>query len=214
MTDRNAFLFRWMGWVSLGECLGFLAPALAQLIAAAVWPAAMVPLLVIAGSVEGAVLGWFQVKVLRTWLPAVSVRRWVLFAAAAAAVAWTLGLLPTAGTFFQDWPTGSQISAGTAAAVVLLVSIGFAQWIELREHIPGAWRWVPGSAGAWAAGLAVFMAVSTPLWQPGQDLWLAAAIGISAAVLMAVTMAAVSGLVMMQLLKRLDGRDALAGGPE
>jgi hypothetical protein len=78
VTDRNAFLLRWVGWVSLGESLGFLAPALAQLMAAEMWPAAMVPLLVIAGSVEGAVLGWFQVKVLRTRLPAVSVRRWVL----------------------------------------------------------------------------------------------------------------------------------------
>ncbi|WP_258802314.1 hypothetical protein [Pseudarthrobacter sp. NS4] len=214
MTARSAFLRRWVGWVTLGESLGFLAPALAQLMAAALWPAAMVPLLIIAGSLEGAVLGWFQVKVLRTRLPAVSVRRWVLFTAAAAAVAWTLGLLPAAGIFFQAWRTDVQIAAGTVAAVVLLVSIGFAQWIELREHIPGAWRWVPGSAGAWAAGLAVFIAASTPLWQPGQDLWLVAAIGIAAAVLMAVTMAAVSGLVMVQLLKRLEGRNTLAGRPE
>lgn len=44
------------------------------------------------------------------------------------------------------------------------------------------------------------MAVATPLWQPGQDLWLTAAIGMGAAVLMALAMAAVTGLVLVRLL--------------
>ena len=86
--------------------------------------------------------------------------------------------------------------------MVLLVSIGLAQWFELRRHVPRAWRWIAGSAAAWAVGLGVFMAVATPLWQPGQDLWLTAAIGIGAAVLMAVAMAAVTGLVLVRLLPK------------
>jgi uncharacterized integral membrane protein len=198
----NAFLASWVGWVSLGESLGFLAPALAQIFAAALWPAGTLPLLVLAGFVEGAVLGWFEVRVLCYRLPGVSSRRWVLFTGAAAAVAWTLGLLPSAGGAWQDWPAPAQIVVGTTAGVVLLVSIGFAQWIELRRHLPRAWRWIAGSAAAWAAGLGVFMAVATPLWQPGQDPWLSAVIGILAAVLMAVTMAVVTGLVMVRLLPK------------
>jgi len=51
-------------------------------------------------------------------------------------------------------------------------------------------------------GFGVFMAVATPLWQPGQDLWLSAVIGIWGAVLMAVTMAVVTGLVMVRLLPK------------
>jgi hypothetical protein len=50
--------------------------------------------------------------------------------------------------------------------------------------------------------LGVFMAVATLLWQPGQDLWLSALIGIWAAVLMAVTMAVITGLVMARLLPK------------
>jgi hypothetical protein len=201
-TYRNVFLANWVGRVSLGESLGFLAPALAQLLAAALWPTATFPLLVLAGFVEGAVLGWFEVHVLRSRLPDVSIRRWVLFTGAAAAGAWTLGLLPSADSAWQDWPAAAQIAAGTTAGVVLLASIGFAQWIELRHHVPRAWRWIAGSAAAWAAGLGVFMAVATLLWQPGQDLWLSALIGIWAAVLMAVTMAVITGLVMARLLPK------------
>jgi hypothetical protein len=132
----------------------------------------------------------------------VSVRRWVLLTAAAAAVAWTVGLLSFSSECWQGWPAAAQIVTGTGAAMVLLVSIGLAQWFELRRHVPRAWRWIAGSAAAWAVGLGVFMAVATPLWQPGQDLWLTAAIGIGAAVLMAVAMAAVTGLVLVRLLPR------------
>lgn len=199
VTDRT-FLARWVRWVTLGESLGFLAPALAQLVAAAIWPAATFLLLVLAGFVEGAVLGWFQVRVLRIRLPAVSIRRWILLTGAAAALAWSLGLLPWATSAWQGWPVTAQFAAGTTAAVVLLVSIGLGQWIELRHHIPRAWRWIAGNCAAWAAGPSVFMAVATPLWQPGQDTWLSAAIGVGAAVLMAVTMAVITGLVMVRLL--------------
>jgi hypothetical protein len=132
----------------------------------------------------------------------VSVRRWVLLTAAAAAVAWTVGLLSFSSESWRGWPAAAQIVTGIGAAMVLLVSIGLAQWFELRRHVPRAWRWIAGSAAAWAVGLGVFMAVATPLWQPGQDLWLTAAIGIGAAVLMAVAMAAVTGLVLVRLLPK------------
>ena len=202
MTDRTVFLARWIRWITLGESLGFLAPALAQLVAAAAWPAATFLLLVLAGFVEGAVLGWFQVRVLLNRLPAVSIHRWILLTGTAAAIAWTLGLLPSASNAWQGWPAAVQIAAGITAAIALLVSIGLAQWIELRHHVPRAWRWIAGNAAAWTAGLGVFMAVATPLWQPGQDVWVSAAIGIGSAVLMAVTMAVITGLVMVRLLPR------------
>lgn len=158
-------------------------------------------LLLLGGVVEGAVLGWFQAYVLRDRLPGVSVTRWVGYTAAAAAVAWTLGLLPAATAAWQDWPAAAQIAGASAAAVILLVSIGFAQWIELRRHVAGAWRWIAGSAAAWVVGLAAFFAVSTPLWQPGQEQWLVAAIGVVAAVLMAFTMAVISGVVLVRILR-------------
>jgi hypothetical protein len=202
VTRRNAFLARWVGWVSVGESLGFLAPAAAQVASAALWPATTVPLLVLAGFAEGAVLGWFQVRVLKTRLRAVSIRRWVVLTGAAAVVAWLAGLLTFSSEGWQGWPAAAQITTGALAAGVLLVSIGLAQWLELRRHVPGAWRWIAGTAAGWAVGLGVFMAVATPLWQPGQDLWLTAVIGIGAAVLMAVAMSVVTGLVLVRILRR------------
>jgi len=201
-TRRNAFLARWVGWVSVGESLGFLAPATAQFVSAALWPAATVPLLVLAGFAEGAVLGWFQARVLKTRLPALAIRRWVLLTGAAAVVAWLAGLLTFSNEAWQRWPAAAQAATGALAAVVLLASIGFTQWLELRRHVPGAWRWIAGTAAGWAVGLGVFMAVATPLWQPGQDLWLTAVIGIGAAVLMAVAMSLVTGMVLVRILRK------------
>lgn len=200
VTHHRGLLARWVGWVSLGESVGFLAPALAEFLSAAYWPGGEFALLVLAGLAEGAVLGWFQVHVLRAWLPGISRGRWVLLTAVAAAFAWSVGMLPSTFEGWQDWPPAAWTAAGVLAAVLLLGSIGTAQWFELRHHVNRAWRWIGGSAAAWAAGLAVFMAVAPPLWQPGQPAWLAAAIGVGAAVLMAVAMALVTGLVLLRLM--------------
>lgn len=151
-VNRRRFFRRWVGWVSLGETMGFLARAAAQFLAAARWPPARYALRVLAGAIEGAVLGWFQAKVLRTELPGVSVRNWAMLTAAAAAAAWTLGLLPSSSSGWQAWPVAAQLAAGGLAATALLTSIGWAQWFELRKHVPGAWRWIAGSPAAWTAG--------------------------------------------------------------
>lgn len=102
---------------------------------------------------------------------------------------------------WQDWPPAAWIASAGLAAVLLLASIGTAQWFELRRHVKRAWRWIAGSAAAWAAGLAVFMVVAPPLWEPGQPAWLTALIGAGAAVLMAATMALVTGLVLWRLMQ-------------
>ncbi|UKA69407.1 hypothetical protein [Arthrobacter sp. FW306-06-A] len=201
VTPQHAFLAAWVGWVSLGESIGFLAPALAQFLAATVWPGADFGLLVLAGLAESAVLGWSQAHVLRSRLPRMSTSRWILLTAAGAAFAWSVGMLPSAFETWQDWPPAAWIGAGGVAAILLLGSIGTAQWFELRRHTFRAWRWVVGSSAAWAAGLSVFMLVAPPLWQPGQPAWLIAAIGVAAAVLMAVVMALVTGLVLIRLLQ-------------
>lgn len=199
-TARRAFLAHWVGWVTLGESLGFLAPVLAWFLAATVWPQAEFVLLVLAGLAEGAVLGWFQARVLRIGLPRISAGRWVLLTAVAAAFAWSVGMLPSTFEEWQDWPPPLRPAAGAAAAVLLLGSIGTAQWFELRHHVRRAWRWIAGNAAAWAAGLAAFMMVAAPLWQPDQPAWLIAAIGVGAAVLMAAVMALVTGLVLLRLV--------------
>ena len=84
--------------------------------------------------------------------------------------------------------------------IVLLNSIGTAQWTVLRRLVPRAGRWIVTSAIAWLGGLAVFLAVSMPLWHPGQPLAVTVAIGVFAGLLMAAGMAAITGLTVRRLV--------------
>ncbi|WP_174776563.1 hypothetical protein [Cryobacterium sp. TmT2-59] len=159
------FLHSWLVWVSLGESVGFLAPALAQLATASL-PAAALPSMVAAGAVEGAVLGWSQTRVLRSRIPAVSRSNWIGGTAAAAAFSWFLGLQASASAdVWTAWPVPLIIVAAAATGSLLLCSIGLAQWLELRRHLPHSARWIAASAAAWCVGLAVFFLVAPPLWQ-------------------------------------------------
>lgn len=117
----------------------------------------------------------------RRLLPALSVLRWTLLTSLAAAVAWLLGLAPS--EFSQTWMVwhpALQLTVGFLVGAALLGSIGGAQWLELRRHLPRSWRWIPGTAMAWMVGLLIFLAISTPLWQPGQPPALIALIGVIA----------------------------------
>jgi Ca2+-transporting ATPase len=125
-------------------------------------------------------------------------------------VAWAIGLtVGGAGDRLAGWPLLAVLALVAPAGVVLLLSIGVAQWTVLRRHLPGAGRWAAWTAAAWLAGLGVFMAVATPLWQPGQDALLIGLIGVLAGCLMALTMAAVTGWGLVRLLRRSRGN---AGG--
>jgi hypothetical protein len=125
-----AALFRpWTVSVTVGECVGFAVPALTGAVIMDRPAAVAVPLLVIAGSVEGAVLGWSQARVLRRMLPDLSLTRWILGTAAGAALAWLIGLLPsTFGGLLSSWPPAALIVAAALLGTVLLGSIGTAQW--------------------------------------------------------------------------------------
>lgn len=199
--SARRFLAAWLGWVSVGESLGFLAPVLLQQLGSKASPGMMFPLLVLAGLVEGAVLGWSQAHVLKRRLPALSVGRWTALASFAAAVAWLLGLAPSEfSQVWMVWPPALQLTVGFLAGAALLASIGSAQWLELRRHVPRSWRWITGTSVAWTVGLLIFLGISTPLWQPGQQPVVIALIGALAGIAMAVGMALITGLVIVRIL--------------
>jgi hypothetical protein len=164
----------------------------------------LAPALLAAGAVKGALLGGAQWWVLRTELPPLGVRRWVALTALGAVVAYALGLLPsTFWDVWSTWPVAAQVVVFALVGSGLLASIGTAQWLELRHHVPRAGRWVWGTAAAWCAALAVFAAISTPLWQEGQSVGLRVLIGVVAGAAMAVTMSAVTRAVMRGLLRQV-----------
>lgn len=200
--DARRWWRRWVVLVTGGEVLGFLAPALVVALARDRPDVAVLGCLVLAGSVEGAALGWSQAVALRPRLPGLRRGRWVALTSAAAAVAWLVGMLPsTTYGRWSGWPVAAVAGLAVPLGLVLLASIGFAQTFELRRHVSAAWRWVAVTAGAWGAALAVFLGVATPLWQPGQSTAVVLLVGVLAGLAMAVTMAALTGAGMVRLLR-------------
>ena len=183
----------WLVWVSLGELVGFTIPAVVGAVAAGAGRSWLLALLVAAGICEGLVLGFAQARVLAA---SIGVRRlaWAAATATGAAVAWTVGMLPSTFSTWTEWSPASAVLVAGLLAVVLLLSIGTAQWVVLRRYVDHAAGWIGQTALAWCAGLAAFLTGTTPLWQPGQPQVLVAVIGLTGAVPMAVTMAGVTGL--------------------
>ena len=192
----------WFRTVTAAECAGFAVPAAVGALTADARPGVLWPSVLAAGALEGAMLGWGQAVVLRRALPALPVRRWIGATAGAAVLAYVLGLLPS--TFADRWSGWPPVAAAVAAFLLgtaLLASLGTAQWLILRRLVAGAGRWIPGTAAAWLAGLAVFLAFAMPLWQPGQPMVLRVAIGVAGGLLMAATVAAVTGRVLRRILR-------------
>jgi hypothetical protein len=205
----------WRPWVmatTSGEVVGFLIPVAAISAGADGAPGPLrLLLVVVAGAGEGAVLGWAQGRVLRPLLPGLSTTAWTARTAAAAALAWAVGMGPSSlGAVFDGWAAGVRMAVAVPAALLLLLSIGAAQWTVLRWVLPGSAHWIGWTATGWLAGLAVFLGVAPPLWHAGQGVVQVAAIGALAGVGMASTMAAVTGWGLVRMLRTAPPQDDLS----
>lgn len=197
-ADRRRLWLRWLVTVTVGEAVGFTLPAVVG--ATALSTPAGVPLLLLAGAVEGAVLGLSQWWVLRRIFPTLPAPRWIGATAAAAVVAYVLGGTPSATEpVWGAWPSAVAVLVAAPLGAALLVSIGVAQWLVLRRLAARSSEWVWWTAGAWLAGLTAFLMIATPLWNPGQPLAWVIAVGVGAGVVMAATVAAVSGFGVLRL---------------
>jgi hypothetical protein len=197
---------RWTILTTAGELVGFVAPAVAGAGATAAGfdPVATYLLLLGAGFVEGSVLGTAQGWALRAALPRLPLRTFALATGVAALLAYAIGMSPsTLGEITDAVPLAVLVAAATVGGIALLTSIGTAQWLVLRRTGYGWPWWVTTTAGAWLAGLLVFVAVSTPLWQPGQPVALTVAIGMLGGAAMAVTVAALTGLAAVRLARQV-----------
>jgi uncharacterized protein DUF6544 len=204
----------WFVATLLGESVGFLVPALVAAFAYDLHVAALLPLMVIAGAVEGTVLGIAQAVVLRREFLGLSRVPWAAATAVGAATAWFVGMLPS--TFYStwsDWPPYLTVPVGVVLGLVVLVSVGFAQWTVLRHHVARSRSWVPANAVAWGAGLAVLFGICMPLWREGQPVALTVAIGVLGGLAMAVTVACLTAAWLTRLVCPRDGRTSPRPGP-
>ncbi|MEU1999405.1 hypothetical protein ABZ511_33650 [Nocardia gamkensis] len=200
---------RWFIAVTVGETLGFAAPASAGALTAGSASGVVAAALLMAGAIEGGVLGLFQAHVLRRRLRGFPARQWVAATVVGALVAWTVGLMPVLyGDRINNWPTGIQASAIAAGAIVMVFALGIAQWSVLRRWSQRAVLWIWANALGWIAGLAAFMALTSPLWRAGQSATTTAMIGALGGLVMAAVMAATTGAFLSRILQPVHLRSS------
>ena len=195
---------RWVVATTCGELAGFAIPAIvgAAATSAGVGQGASMALLVLAGAGEGAVLGWAQSRMLRRELPDLRSGDWVRATAAGAAVAWSIGMLPStlSRQLLELWPP-LMVGLGLVAGALLLSTIGVAQWLVLRRHVDRSGVWVLANALAWIAGLTVvFAAIGVA---PSDAPVMIALFGVVGGLGMGLTVALVTGLFLVRLLDRV-----------
>jgi hypothetical protein len=123
--------------------------------------------------------------------------------AVAAALAYLIGLSPSLlADPVSHWPTVAVAAAGFSLGMILLASIGTAQWLILRTEVPKAHMWIIATAAAWLVGLGVFLGFAMPLWQPGQPRLLTVGIGLAGRLLMAATTSAITAIAIRRLVDR------------
>lgn len=203
--SREAFpLRRWVGHVVVGEGLGFLLPASGFALGAALglapWP--QYALQLVLGFGEGALLGLAQALALRGTRGQVPRARWTWVTGLAAALAWALGMAPT--TLLDlgvtlDPRRPLTLLALAAGGLALLLTIPTAQWTVLRRVVERAWRWIPLNVAAWLAGIAFTLAPSPIVTQETAPA-LVGALFAAGGVLMALTVAVITGLGLRRMV--------------
>lgn len=202
----------WVLATTLGELVGFLAPAIAGVVMTRVVhglegfvaPILTLVVVVAAGSLEGAALGFAQWLVLRRALPVIGWRQWTGATALAGVLAWVLGMTPNTLVDALGLGTGALVAAWMLVAPGLLLAIGTAQWLVLRRHVARAVLWIPANVLGWILGLAAtFLGVA--LITETMPFIVAVAIGVASGVVMGLVVGLITGAALLALLHRSTG---------
>lgn len=210
----RALFGRWLLACTAGELLGIGAAAgVALTVAAALGePGSLggrllvLLAMVLAGVLEGTLVGGFQWRVLRRRFPHVRARAWVGATVAVAALGWFVGMLPP--TFFMGPEAGARPASEPGLAQVAVLAAGFGlvagaafgggQWWVLRRHAARAGWWVAANALGWAVGMpCIFLAASLP--EAGTARALTVLLGAAGGVLAGFCVAVPTGAVLVRL---------------
>ncbi|HZG65354.1 MAG TPA: hypothetical protein VEZ12_01330 [Herpetosiphonaceae bacterium] len=197
---------RWTLFTALGELVGFSAPAIAMAAGTvAGWnDTTQVVVAVLAGAVEGAVLGLAQWLALRRYLTTLSGWAWVMATAIGAMAAYLLAMIAVALGGSGPYPIALLAVVGVVFGAGFLVSIGFPQWLVLRHHVPHAGWWISTNAAAWPLGVAVPFIVLA-LVPNTAAFWVWVVMGIIGGLLMGLLVGAITGVTLVRLLRNQGG---------
>jgi len=227
MTDTESQLYRrWILANAWAEAAGLgttfvvgraVAPLLDSSIGAILMGAGAA--IVLGTLLEGTLLGAAQARVLRQALPDVSARSWTSATMLGAAIAWSLGMVPSTLAALSTSP-GLQpapieppvlVQYSLAAALGLITGpiLGAAQYRVLRGYVDNAGWWLVANAVAWALGMvAIFVGMDLVPWERGGLLVAASEYAVCAASGAAV--GSIHGHVLVRLLRRRIQSGAVA----
>jgi hypothetical protein len=186
----------------LGEALGFGVPGAigAVAVALAVPEAALIVLMIGAGSIEGAALGLAQSIGMQRDLPFVPRWDWVCATALAAACAWALGMtFGTQAERLADVSIALAVIAAGLVGITIVLSIGTAQWLVLRRYLSNARWWIAANAAAWLLGVGVVFAVMAPTNEDTPAV-LIGLLAVAGGVAMAAIVAVVTGYALARIV--------------
>jgi len=183
-TRAPAFYSRWIvanGWseaVGLGTTFGLgtlIGPQLDRIAGVAAALSAAVVAVLFGTLLEGVLVGYAQESVLRTRLPSLRRRRWIVATAIGAGLAWLLGMIPStimtlqasaaAAASTSQPPALLRYALAVVMGAVAGPVLGVAQWTVLRRHVRHAARWLWANAAAWAVGMPlVFLGMEFVPW--------------------------------------------------
>jgi hypothetical protein len=166
--------------------------------------------IVLCALIEGSAVGLLQHRAMQPALPNLRRNDWWLWTTLGAALAWTLGMLPsTLIGMSQEVTPGVQPAEPSQAVTLLLAAamglvagpiLGVGQWYALRRQVAHAWRWIPAQSAAWALGMPLIFLMVDRI-APGA---FTIADALLAAVMLFLTGAvvgAVHGLVLVRLVR-------------
>jgi hypothetical protein len=172
-------------------------------------PLATAAIMIGAGTLEGAIVGVAQWLALRGPFPAIGRRGWVGATALGAALAWTLGMLPST-LLSLGGDAGSPPPPGMAAPLFFVLAaglgvalgpfLGVPQWLILRRHAAGAGLWIPANMLAWGLGMPVVFAAAGNVPE-GWPLAAIAALVLATAGAAGAVVGAVHGLALVRLAR-------------
>jgi hypothetical protein len=183
--------------VTFGEVLGFSSTALIAFVGlrlgghptSVTGRVVALVIMVCAGTLEGASLGFFQWRALRSWLPALLASRYIGATIAVAAGGWLVGMsVPLLGALLGAAAGESSGATGPSSASLIAFSLGFGaiagalfgtvQAAVLARHVSGKSRWIVGNMLGWGVGLP-FAYFAGSLGSSAMTVW--QALGLSAA---------------------------------
>ena len=150
----------------------------------------------LAGSLEGALLGTVQADCLYRWAVLPTRRRWIIATSVGAAVAWSLGILPSTIGLHPTLRTVIMVGIG---GLLLLTSLPLAQYFVLRDHVRQPLLWIPINLAAWLLGI-TWTLLPTPFVDQSTATAVLIVIYGIAGICMAATVAIITGLGLTRLL--------------